>query len=335
MVDLALLGCGHIHTPGFIKMIKKRSDVQVKSVWDHDAARGQANADELAARFIGDVRTILSDPQITGVVICSETNRHEELVTQVTQAKKHVFVEKPLGMGSRDAYAMADAIDRAGVKFQTGYFTRSWGPIHFVRDHLRNGSFGNVTRGRYSVCHSGALEGWFDKQWRWMADPKQAGVGAFGDLGTHGLDILIWLFGDVDRVAASITNGTARYPGCDELGEGTIVFKSGVLATLAASWDDWSNPMPMMISGTGAYASIINDKLYFKSPKLQGADGKSPVPDDQIPKGWPHAFDLFLDAMIGKDVPLVGAREAAYRSAVMEAMYEANHTNSWVSPKPA
>ena len=335
MVDLALLGCGHIHTPGFIKMVKKRSDVQVKSVWDHDATRGQASADEVGGRFIGDVRTILSDPQISGVVICSETNRHEELVTQVTQAKKHVFVEKPLGMGSRDAYAMADAIERAGVKFQTGYFTRSWGPIHFVRDHLRKGSFGNVTRARYSVCHSGALEGWFDKQWRWMADPKQAGVGAFGDLGTHGLDVLIWLFGDVDRVTASINNGTARYPGCDELGEGTILFKNGVVATLAASWDDWSNPMPMMISGTGAYASIINDKLYFKSPKLQGADGKSPVPDDQIPRGWPHAFDLFLDAMTGKDVPLVGVREAAYRSAVMEAMYEANHTNSWVSPKSA
>ena len=256
-------------------------------------------------------------------------------MTQVTQAKKHVFVEKPLGMGARDAYAMAVAIERAGVKFQTGYFTRSWGPIHFVRDHLNKGSFGKVTRARYSVCHSGALEGWFDKQWRWMADPKQAGVGAFGDLGTHGLDILIWLFGDVDRITATINNGTARYPGCDELGEGTILFKSGTVATLAASWDDWAHPMPMMISGTDAFAAIIHDKLYFKSPKVPGADGKSPVPDEQIPKGWPHAFDLFLDAVTGKDVPLVGAREAAYRSAVMEAMYEAARTNSWVSPKPA
>ena len=335
MVDLALLGCAHIHTPGFIKMIKKRTDVQVKSVWDHDDARGQAGADELGARFLGDVRTILSDPQIGGAVICSETNRHAELVTQVTQAKKHVFVEKPLGLGARDAYAMADAIERAGVKFQTGYFTRSWGPIHFVRDHLNKGSFGKVTRARYSVCHSGALEGWFDKQWRWMADPKQAGVGAFGDLGTHGLDVLIWLFGDVERVTATIDNGTARYPNCDELGEGTIIFKSGTIATLAASWDDWANPMPMMISGTEALATIVNDKLYFKSPKVPGADGKSPVPDDQIPKGWPHAFDLFLDAVTGKDVPLVTARQAAYRSAVMEAMYEAARTNSWVTPKPA
>ena len=333
MVDLALVGCAHIHTPGFLKMIQKRPDVQVKSVWDHDAARGQANADELGARYFGDVRTILNDPLITGVVICSETNRHEELVSGATQAKKHIFVEKPLGMGARDAYAMAGAIERAGVKFQTGYFMRSTGPVHFVRDHLARGSFGKVTRARYSVCHQGALDGWFDKQWRWMADPAQAGVGAFGDLGTHGLDILIWLFGDVERVTATIADGTARYPKCDELGEGTIVFKNGVIATLAASWDDWSNPMSMMVSGTDAFASVVNDKLYFKSPKVPGADGKSPVPDDQIPKGWPHAFDLFLDAVTGKDVPLVPAREAAYRSAVMEAMYEGAKQRSWVAPR--
>jgi predicted dehydrogenase len=333
MTSLALGGCAHIHTPGFLKMLQKRKDVSIKSVWDHDAPRGQATADEIGARYFGDLRTILDDPQVAGVIVFSETNRHEEIVRQITDAKKHLFVEKPLGFGARDAWAMADMIDRAGVKFQTGYATRSWGPIHFVRDHLNRGSFGRITRARYSVCHQGALEGWFDKQWRWMADPKQAGVGAFGDLGTHGLDILIWLFGEVERVCASIAPGTARYPDCDELGEGILVFRSGTIATLAASWDDWSNPLPLLISGTDAFAAIVQEKLYFKSPKIPGADGKAAVPEDQIPKGWPHAFELFLDAVVGKDVPLVSAREAAYRSTVMEALYESHRTRSWVSPK--
>jgi hypothetical protein len=44
----------------------------------------------------------------------------------------------------------------------------------------------------------------------------------------------------------------------------------------------------------------------------------------------PHAFELFLDALLGQDVPLVGAREAALRSSVMEAMYEAAKTETWV-----
>src|SRR3954464_6348682 len=99
--------------------------------------------------------------------------------------------------------------------------SRGWPPILFLREHVNKGSFGKITRLRFSNCHSGALGGWFDTEWRWMADVKQAGVGGFGDLGTHGLDILMWWLNEsgVDNCTAAIANGTARYPSCDELGE--------------------------------------------------------------------------------------------------------------------
>ena len=43
---------------------------------------------------------IWQDPDIrAAVVICSETDRHLELVTAGAQAGKHLFVEKPLGLG--------------------------------------------------------------------------------------------------------------------------------------------------------------------------------------------------------------------------------------------
>ena len=43
-----------------------------------------------------------------------------------------------------------------------------------------------------------------------------AGIGAFGDLGTHSLDLLLMLSGNVSRTTAAVSAGTARYPGCDE-----------------------------------------------------------------------------------------------------------------------
>ena len=46
-----------------------------------------------------------------GVLICAETNRHEELVLAAATAKKHMFVEKPLGIGAEDANRMAAAIE--------------------------------------------------------------------------------------------------------------------------------------------------------------------------------------------------------------------------------
>jgi predicted dehydrogenase len=155
-------------------------------------------------------------------------------------------------------------------------------------------------------------------------------VGAFGDLGTHGLDILIWLFGEVESVTATLDNGTARYPDCDETGEAILRFKSGVIATLAAAWDDVSNPVQYLISGTEAHAAIINDELHFVCQKLNH-DGATPMAANHLPSGYPLAFDMFLDALEGKSMPLVSVREAAYRCVVMEAIYQAARTRSWAS----
>mgnify|MGYP005744382129 FL=1 len=51
-----------------------------------------------------------------------------------------------------------------------------------------------------------------------------------------------------------------------------------------------------------------------------------------MPENLPHAFELFLDAVqSGEKTNLVSAKEAAYRSTVMEAIYEAAATRKWVN----
>jgi len=332
--QVAFVGVGHIHTPNFVKLTAKRQDVKAKYVWDWEEARAKKRADELGAKVVSDPGEIWKDGEVSSVIICSETNRHQDLVLAAAEAKKNMFVEKPLGMGSADAYAMADAIEKAEVIFQTGYMSRGSSVHQFLREQVKAGSFGKITRMRHSTCHSGALGHWFDTEWRWMADVKQAGVGAFGDLGTHSLDIMIWLMGEVESCTASINNGLKTYPNCDETGEGLIQFKNGVIGTLAAAWDDIANPVTILISGTEGHAHVNNGELFFQSKKVEGADGKHAWSDLKMPKSWPHAFELYLDAITGKkDVPLVTVREAAYRSAVMEALYEGARTKSWVKPK--
>ncbi len=328
--QIALVGAGHIHTPGFIKRLQARSDVAVKVVWDYDAKRAALRAAELNARITPDVEKIWTDPEIHAVVICSETDRHTALVTAAAAAGKHMFVEKPLGVGAEDARRMAGAIEKAGVLFQTGYFMRGNPIYRFLKARLGEGAFGRVTRVRMSNCHAGSLKGWFDTEWRWMADPAQAGVGGFGDLGTHALDIMLWLLGDVERVTAEIGVATGRYGNCDEYGEGLLKFAGGAAGSLAAGWVDLANPVTLELSGTQSHAVVVNNQLYFKSETVLGADGKEPWTDLDEP--WPHAFELFLDAINGKEgVPLVTAREAAYRSAVMEALYKGAETCAWVN----
>jgi predicted dehydrogenase len=331
MLTVALVGTAHIHTPGFVKRLNARDDVQVKYVWDDRSERAQKWADELKAAPVDDLRAVWDDDEITGVIICSETDRHEELVLAAAAAGKHMFVEKPLGMGAGDAYRMAEAIAKAGVLFQTGYFMRSQGIHRFLRDEIARGHLGVVTRVRMSNCHAGSLGGWFDTDYRWMADPAIAGCGAYGDLGTHRLDIMLWMMGDPVSVTADVGVATGRYGDCDEYGEGLLTFKEGAIGVLAGGWVDLADPVPILISGTEGHAYVCQGQLYYKSSHVEGADGKEPWTD--LLEDLPHAFELFLDAMLGQDVPLVSAHEAAVRSAVMEAMYEAAKTRTWVKPK--
>lgn len=333
MTTIALVGCAHIHTPDFVRRLRQRSGVNVQYVWDHNSARAEKNAAELNATVVADPATIWNDPAITAAIICSETNLHQELVLPAAAAKKHLFVEKPLGMGAADALAMAEAIEQAGIIFQTGYFMRG-NPAHlFLREQIRLGYLGRINRIRHSNCHNGLQLGWFDQEWRWMADPAAAGVGAFGDMGTHSLDLILWLMGemgDVMQVTAVTGVAVGRFAGCDEYGEGMLHFANGATGTLVAGWVDVANPVSLLISGTEGHAYITGNDLYFKSSHVEGADGKTPWTD--LPPAWPHAFELFLDAITDQDsVSLVSAAEAARRSVIMEALYEAAEKQCWVA----
>jgi predicted dehydrogenase len=331
MANVALVGCAHIHTPGFVKRLQARSDINVKYVWDHQPERAQKQAEALSTQTVSDLDRVWTDPEIAGAIICSETGQHEHLVLAGAAAKKHLFVEKPLALGAEDAYRMADAIEAAGVLFQTGYFKRG-DPIHlFLREQINRGHFGKITRLRHTNCHNGSLRGLFDTEYRWMADPVQAGGGGFADLGTHSLDIMLWLLGDVTHVTADVDVATGRYGDCDEYGEGLLKYENGAIGSLAAGWVDVAHPVSLILSGTEGHAYVANGELYFQSQHVAGADGKAPWTD--LPQAWPHAFELFLDALVGKDASLVGAREAAVRSAVMEALYEGARTKKWVAPK--
>jgi predicted dehydrogenase len=205
-------------------------------------------------------------------------------------------------------------------------------PKHlFLKEQVAQGTFGKISRVRGSNCHSGSLGGWFDTDWRWMTQPKLSGVGAFGDLGTHKLDILLWMFGPVESVTAQISTVTGRYGDCDESGEGLMRFKSGVVGTLAAGWVDVADPVQFLISGTEGHAIIHENYLYIKSKKL-GLDGSDPF--TKLPAAPRAPMHQFLDAASGvPNMPLVTPREAAERVAAMEAMYTGAKNNRWVKVK--
>ena len=133
-----------------------------------------------------------------------------------------------------------------------------------------------------------------------MADLKQAGVGGFGDLGTHALDLLMWMLGDVESVTGDIKVVAGNYGPTDDCGEALLRFKNGTTGVIAASWVDLANPVSLEIAGTEGHAMIFNGQLYFQSKHVPGADGHHPW--KQLPPGLSNPVDMFLDAVAASSI---------------------------------
>ena len=228
--------------------------------------------------------------------------------------------------------------DEAGVLFQIGHFMRGFPHYRVIKSWIDDGTLGRITRIRHSNVHQGAVaeifdrgRGWYEDGWLWMTDTERAGMGGFGDLGAHSLDLLMWLMGDVSSVTAQVDRLLGKYA-CDEYGEGMLRFANGAIGSLAAGWVDVLRPLELLVSGTEGVAYVDNGKLFLKSDNLSGADGSQWA---DLPEALPHAFVMFLEALDGADMPLISAKEAADRSAVMQAFYQAAATNTWVQPQTA
>jgi predicted dehydrogenase len=330
MPNIAFAGVTHIHTPGFINKTLKDSRSKTIGVFDKDNERAQQAADKLNCPVI-DLEKIITDDNIDGIVICSETINHYDLISQLVKTGKALFIEKPVGFSSQDSKNISSNIKENNNIFQTGYFMRAM-PIHlYLKKAIENNAFGKITSINMSNCHAGAINGIFDKDYRWMADTKQCGYGGFGDLGFHSLDIMQWMIGKPKRVIASIDTILKKYPDIDEYGQGLLEFENGIFGHLRAGWVSDKNPISFELSGTEGHAYISQGKLFVFSEKLNGGDGTEAITD--LPDAHPHPFQVFIDHLSADtSSPLIPLNEAVAVDITMDAFYESAKKGSWVEP---
>ena len=335
MHQLALVGCAHIHTPYFVGLLEQRGDVCFSVVWDHELERAEQFAQRTGAKPVNSAAEAAAAEGVEAVIVCVETCFQEEVIKACVPVGKPMFVEKPLGMNGEQSLRLAALIETAGIVFQTGYFMRYHPPHIQLKQALAEQRFGQINHVYACYSHCGLIDGWFDREWRWMADLDKAGMGAMGDEGVHLVDVLMWLFGPVARVSAVTSMGTGRFKGVDEFGTGQLIFASGVHALIAGSWLDADAPTSLAVHGFTGSASINDGNLNVYSSRYDD----NPLPpttyeyDYRIDARDP--INVFLDAVFPSPsscgLALISVAEAAECRRVMGALYQSAEEERWVA----
>jgi predicted dehydrogenase len=206
--------------------------VELAGVVDDDPMRGQTLAAQNNARYLHAYEDLLAEKP-DGVIICTENNRHREMVEMAASHGINVLCEKPLATTLEDARAIVDACDRAGVLLMTAFPMRFSAPLLEIKARLDNGDFGDV------YCFNATNQGELPAKHRaWFVDPVLAGGGAIIDHTVHLVDIMRWFTGSEVKNVYAKSN---RIFHADEVQVETgalemLTFDNHMFATIDASW---------------------------------------------------------------------------------------------------
>lgn len=139
---------------------------------------------------------LINDPEVDAVYIATPPSSHKDYTLAVAEAKKIVYVEKPMALNYSECLEMIDKCKKLNVPLFVAYYRRALPRFMKIKEIIASGIIGNV----YSVEIT-FLKKPFEKDLQgislWRVDPSISGGGYFHDLASHQIDILQFYLGDI------------------------------------------------------------------------------------------------------------------------------------------
>lgn len=249
-IGVGIVGAGFIaraHAYGIrtLPLYYEKSDFRARliGVCSRTTSGARRLAQELEAPVATDrLDDLLNDERIDAICLCSPNATHEEYAIRALNAGKHVYCEKPLSVEIGGARRIEEAWLQSGKIGQMVFHNRFFPCIMRARQLIEAGRVGRVLSFRITFLHSSSVNPHRATGWKNLGEEG----GVLLDLGSHAVDLLEWLAGDIVRVSArtvyafdSRPDGQGGMWSREQLGEDAIVMlaelSGGAVGTLEAS----------------------------------------------------------------------------------------------------
>lgn len=210
-VRVAFVGCGRIsdlHQIGY----RGIDNAKIVALCDKNKSRAQAKATEWGVSNVyADYRDLLDDPEIDMIELLVPHHLHAKMVIDACRAGKHVSVQKPMAITSKEADIMISEAEKAKVHLRIYENFIFYEPFSKARQLIDDGEIGTPQMIRIHFSTGTRGNGWkipFES-WVWRFDQKKCGGGPLVfDHGYHLFSLARFFMGDAERVSAWIDKTT-------------------------------------------------------------------------------------------------------------------------------
>lgn len=151
-------------------------------------------------RATTDWHAVVDDPDVEVVDVTTPNGLHLELNRAVAAAGKHLACEKPVGRFPEETLSSWEAVRDRDLRTFVGYNYR-WAPlVQYAKQLIADGELGELTHYHGRFLNGYAGDPATILSWRFRAEE---GLGTLGDLGSHVIDMALFLAGPIQRVTSS------------------------------------------------------------------------------------------------------------------------------------
>jgi predicted dehydrogenase len=197
-VGVGVIGVGgissHVHLPG----LQLSPHAEIVALCDSDSGRlsQQARAYGVAHTFSA-YEELLQDPAVDAVVVATPTLFHAPIALAALAARKHVLVEKQLGMSYAETVQMYEAARSAGMLHMTAFTYRFVPAMRYLKHLVAQGAIGLPRHLRVA-----RIQDMSETDLGWRQHRSLAGSGEVGDMGAHRIDFCHDVIGPIARVVS-------------------------------------------------------------------------------------------------------------------------------------
>lgn len=270
-IRFALIGCGKIGERHVIQIVNHGI---LSAVCDTSPEKADSFSSQFNVPAYYNINTLLNEQKEVDVVsVCTPNGLHATHSIAALNAAKHVLCEKPMAIKTSDCKDMWRAACQNSRKLFIVKQNRFKPAVALLKKWMDSGKLGTIFSIQVNCFWNRNIE-YYKNPWR---GTNELDGGTLFTQFSHFIDLLYWMFGDMERIFAMTDNFNHKeLVDYEDTGVINFKFKSGTLANMHFSINAYGKSMEGSITVFGSKGTVKIGGQYLDTIDYQHVEGISP-----------------------------------------------------------